>query len=297
MPVAYITVRLPSEQVPGVYRLRVGDIVVTALSDGYFEAGLDALLNVSTPEAQRLLELAGRPPRARAPINAFAIHAGGRLALIDAGAGSTLGPTAGRLSANLAAAGIHPNEIDTVLLTHMHPDHSPGLIDPAGVPVFQKAELRLHEDEAAYWQDDTAVNRAPEAVRPFFQAARGQLDAYRGRLRPLLPGEVFPGVTSMPMPGHTPGHTGYLIASGGASLLIWGDIVHIQDVQIPRPETGFFVDTNPAAAAATRRHVLDMVAADRLLVGGMHVHFPGFARVVRDGTRFQMVPDVWTDDL
>ena len=80
--------------------------------------------------------------------------------------------------------------------------------------------MRLHEDEAAYWQDDTAVNRAPEAVRPFFQAARSQLDAYRGRLRPLLPGEVFPGVAWMTMPGHTPGHTAYLIASGDASLLI-----------------------------------------------------------------------------
>jgi glyoxylase-like metal-dependent hydrolase (beta-lactamase superfamily II) len=291
------TVRTPSEQVPGVYRLRVGDIVVTALSDGYLEAGLEVLLNISAEEAQDLLQRAGRPVRPRAPINAFAIHSEGRIGLIDTGAGPALGPTAGRLAANLAAAGIHPNEIDTVLLTHMHPDHSPGLIDPVGVPVFQKAELRLHEDEAAYWQDDTALSRAAEPIRSFFHAARAQLGLYRDRVRPLQLGEVFPGVTWMPIGGHTPGHTAYRIASGDSSLLIWGDIVHIQDVQIPRPDTGFFIDSDPVAAAATRRRVLDMVAADRLLVGGMHVHFPGFARVVRDGTSFRMVPDVWSDDL
>jgi glyoxylase-like metal-dependent hydrolase (beta-lactamase superfamily II) len=141
------TVRTPSEQVPGVYYLRVGDIVVTALSDGFFEAGLEVLLNISVEDATDLLERAGRP--ARAPINAFAIHSGGRIGLIDTGAGSWLGPTAGRLPANLKAAGIAPHDIDTVLLTHMDPDHTPGLTDGAGAPFFPNAELRLHEDEAA----------------------------------------------------------------------------------------------------------------------------------------------------
>ena len=291
------TVRTPSEQVPGVYRLRVGDIVVTALSDGYFEGGFEVLPNISAEDATDLLERAGRPARARVPINAFAIHSGGRIALIDTGAGSSLGPTAGRLPANLTAAGIAPHEIDTVLLTHMHPDHTPGLTDGAGVPFFPNAELRMHEDEAAYWQDDTALSRAMEPNRSFFQAARAQLKAYRDRLRPVQPGEVFPGVTWIPMAGHTPGHTGYLIASGDASLMIWGDIVHIQDVQVPRPDTAFFGDVDPMAAAATRRRVLDMVATDRLLVGGMHIHFPGLARVVRDGTAFQLMPEAWSSDF
>jgi glyoxylase-like metal-dependent hydrolase (beta-lactamase superfamily II) len=255
------------------------------------------LPNIPAEEAEALLQRAGRPARARAAINTFAIHAGRWVALIDAGAGPALGPTAGRLPANLAAAGIEPDDIQTVLLTHAHPDHSPGLIDPAGAPFFPNAELRLHEDEAAYWQDDTAKNRATDMIRPFFLAARAQLEAYRDRLRFLQPGEVFPGITWLLMPGHTPGHTGYLIASGDASLLIWGDIVHIQDVQIPRPDTGFFWDMDPIAAAATRRRVLDMVATDRLLVGGMHIHFPGFARVIRDSTSFQIVPELWSDDL
>ncbi len=179
----------------------------------------------------------------------------------------------------------------------MHPDHTTGLTDGAGAPFFPNAELRMHEDEAAYWQDDAALSRAMEPNRSFFPAARAQLGAYRDRLRPVQPGEVFPGVTWIPMPGHTPGHTGYLIASGDASLLIWGDIVHIQDVQIPRPDTAFIADVDPMAAAATRRRVLDMVATDRLLVGGMHIHFPGLGRVVRDGTAFQLVPDAWSSDV
>jgi glyoxylase-like metal-dependent hydrolase (beta-lactamase superfamily II) len=289
------TVHTPSEQVPGIYRLRVGDIVVTALCDGYLEGGLEVLLNISAEEATDLLERAGRP--ARASINAFAIHSGGRIALVDTGAGSSVGPTAGRLPANPTAAGMAPYEIDTVLLTHMHPDHTPGLTDGARAPFFPNAELRMHEDEAAYWQDDAALSRAMRPNRSFFPAARAQLGAYRDRLRPVQPGKVFPGVTWIPMAGHTPGHTGYLIASGDASLLIWGDIVHIQDVQIPRPDTAFFADVDSMAAAATRRRVLDMVATDRLLVGGMHIHFPGLARVVRDGTAFQLVPDAWSSDV
>lgn len=109
------TARTPNDQVPGVYRRRVGDIVITTLNDGYLKAGLEVLLNITPEEAQELLQRAGRPARARATINAFAVHVGERVGLIDTGSGATLGPTAGQLQANLAAAGIDPNEIDTVV--------------------------------------------------------------------------------------------------------------------------------------------------------------------------------------
>ena len=105
--------------------------------------------------------------------------------------------------------------------------------------------------------------------------------------------EVFPGVTSVPLHGHTPGHSGYRIASGGQSLLIWGDIIHVPEVQVPRPEVTMAFDTDPQAAAATRRRVFDMVTADRQLVAGMHVHFPGFAHLVRQGEGYLMLPEPW----
>jgi glyoxylase-like metal-dependent hydrolase (beta-lactamase superfamily II) len=106
--------------------------------------------------------------------------------------------------------------------------------------------------------------------------------------------EVFPGVTSMPLPGHTPGHSGYMIASGGESLLIWGDIIHVPEVQVARPEVTMVFDTDPQQAAATRKRVFDMVATDRQLVAGMHVHFPGFAHVVKqaDGG-YLLLPEPW----
>ena len=105
--------------------------------------------------------------------------------------------------------------------------------------------------------------------------------------------EVFPGVTSVPLHGHTPGHSGYMISSGNESLLIWGDIVHVPDIQIPRPEVTIEFDTDPHAAAATRKRLLDQVTTDRQLVAGMHMHFPGFAHVTRDDDGYRMVPEPW----
>jgi glyoxylase-like metal-dependent hydrolase (beta-lactamase superfamily II) len=105
--------------------------------------------------------------------------------------------------------------------------------------------------------------------------------------------EVFPGVTAVMLHGHTPGHSGYMISSGNDSLLIWGDIVHVPDIQIPRPEVTIEFDTDPDAAMTTRKRVLDMVTTDRLLVAGMHMHFPGFAHIVRQGDSYDMLPEPW----
>ena len=137
--------------------------------------------------------------------------------------------------------------------------------------------------------------QASERARKlYFQAAREQMAPYRDRLRTFAgAGEIFPGVTAMPLHGHTPGHTGYMIASGRESLLIWGDIVHVPEIQVPRPEVTIEFDTDPAAAAATRRRVFDMVATDRLLIAGMHVHYPGFAHVVRSGASYALIPEPW----
>ena len=103
---------------------------------------------------------------------------------------------------------------------------------------------------------------------------------------------MFPGVTAIPRTGHTPGHTTFLISSGKEQLLIWGDTVHVPEVQTARPEVCMEFDTD-ADAAASRRKVFDMVATDRLLVTGMHLHFPGFAHLVRRGTGYQLIPAAW----
>jgi glyoxylase-like metal-dependent hydrolase (beta-lactamase superfamily II) len=198
---------------------------------------------------------------------------------------------------NLEAAGVAPAQIDTVLLTHMHPDHSNGLSDASGRPLFPNAELTMHAAELAFWHDDAAMAKADEASRQRnFQAARDQAAPYRqsGRVRTFEGGEVLPGVTAMPFPGHTPGHTGYLVASGGDSLLIWGDIIHVPEIQIPRPEVTMAFDIDPAQAQATRRRVFDMVASDKLAFAGMHMHFPGAGHLVRHGGTYAVLPEHWS---
>jgi len=139
------------------------------------------------------------------------------------------------------------------------------------------------------------MNKADERARKlYFQCAREQMAPYHNQMRTFAGSvEVFPGVTSIPLHGHTPGHSGYMIASGDKSLLIWGDIIHVPEVQVPRPDVTMVFDTDPHQAAATRKRTFDMVATDRQLIAGMHVHFPGFANLVKQGDGYLMLPEPW----
>jgi glyoxylase-like metal-dependent hydrolase (beta-lactamase superfamily II) len=293
-----MTVMIPCTQVPGVYHRRVGDVVVTALHDGYQDVAMTSVLNIPPEEAAGLLRAAYRPVPRRTQVNTFIIRSGGRTALVDTGCGLAGKATVGHLFANLAAAGIAPAAIDTVLLTHMHPDHWGGLLDPDGQPAFPAAELKVSAAEYAYWHDDAAMNRlAPERRKLFFLDARDKLRPYGDRLTLFSGGEVFPSVTTLPLYGHTPGHTGMLVSSGGSSLLIWGDVVHVQEIQVPRPEATMGVDVDPQQGVATRRRVFDMAATDGLAIAGMHLHFPGMSHMGRRGNDYVLIPDAWTMDF
>ncbi|HEX6612134.1 MAG TPA: MBL fold metallo-hydrolase [Hyphomicrobiaceae bacterium] len=284
----------PSAQIPPVYHHLVGDIQVTALSDGTLERSLELLRSIQADEAQKLLADAFRPGVVIS-VNAFVLRSNGRSILIETGSGKYLGESAGHLLANMSKAGISPASIDTILLTHMHPDHSAGLTDlTTGKAHFPNAELVVHENEPRHWNDDAAMARGTERQKLlFFQQARDQMAPYRDRMRTFRQGEVAPGVTAIPCHGHTPGHSAYLVASGGQQLLIWGDMVHIPEVQIPRPEVTIDFDSDPQAAAASRRRIFDMVASDRLLVTGMHLHFPGFGHLTREGSGYRFHPQAW----
>ncbi|MFM9847720.1 MAG: MBL fold metallo-hydrolase [Hyphomicrobiaceae bacterium] len=285
-------------QIPPVYHHRVGDIQVTALSDGTLERSLDLLRSVTVDEAQKLLADAFRPGVVIS-VNAFVLRSNGRTILIETGSGKYLGASAGHLLSNMAAAGIDPTAVDTVLLTHMHPDHSAGLTDmTTGKAHFPNAELVVHENEPRHWDDDAAMARGTERQKLlFFQQARDQMAPYRDRMRTFRQGEVAPGVTAIPCHGHTPGHSGFLVSSGGHQLLVWGDMVHIPEVQIPRPEVTIDFDTDPQSAAASRKRIFDMAASERLLVTGMHLHFPGFGHLSRHGNGYAFHPQAWQQIL
>jgi glyoxylase-like metal-dependent hydrolase (beta-lactamase superfamily II) len=289
-----MTSNLPAGQIPGVYRRRIGDIVVTAISDGYLDASYDFTRNITAADAESILKEAYRPAPPRVSINVFVIHSAGRMALVDTGSQNSMGPTLGHMPKHFAAAGIEAKDIDTILLTHMHPDHSNGLTDKDGKALFPHVELVVAERDVDHWFDDAAMARATERQKlRFFQWAREQIAPYQKQRRDAK-GEVFPGVTAVPLYGHTPGHTGYLVSSKGEQLLIWGDIVHMPDLQTRRPDVYMEPDVDGAAAVATRKRIMDQVATDRLLAAGMHMHFPGFLNLNRrsDGG-YELIPEIW----
>ena len=291
-------IKAPQQQISGVYHRRVGDVVVTAISDGFLDGTLEVLRNISQDEARQILTESFRPAR-RTAVNAFLVYSAGRLALIETGSGNYLLPTAGKVMANIKAAGVDPADIEAVLLTHMHPDHSAGLTDmTTGKRNYPNAELVMHESEPEHWFDDARMAKGTDREKKlFFQAGREQVAPYKDRWRLFREGEVFPGITAIPRPGHTPGHTTFMISSGKEQLLIWGDTVHVPEVQTARPQVCMDFDTDKDAAASSRRKVFDMVATDRLLVTGMHLHFPGFAHLVRNGTGYRLIPAAWEQAL
>jgi glyoxylase-like metal-dependent hydrolase (beta-lactamase superfamily II) len=267
----------------------VGDFTVTSVPDGVLYSNHDVILGIDRAEIERLTGIPYGQPLPL-DVNSFLIRYRGRLMLSDAGSGHTMGPTLGKLPDNLRALGIDPAAIDTILLTHLHPDHSLGLVDRAGRAVFPNAELVVHEREAAFWLDRAGRPDDSERIQRNTKAQRTVTAPYRDRIRRVADGEVMPGVTAMLAPGHTLGHTNWLIRSGADRLLIWGDIVHLASVQMARPDATLVFDVDPQTARATRERVLGFVASEQLVVAGAHLPYPGFGQVAPVGKGFSYRP-------
>lgn len=290
--------KIPSGQVPGVYHRRVGDLTVTAVSDGYYDPPTDIVRGITQEEVARMMIAGQGYPRIRASINVFAIRSKRGTVLVDSGSGTTMGPTSGRLCENLATAGIEFSEVNAVLLTHIHPDHSNGLTSDDGKALFPNAEVIVHEAETAYWLDDAEMAKANERARVrYFEAARFRLAPYRDRMRTFTAGEVLPGIVGLPSHGHTPGHVAYRLSSAGEEMVFWGDTVHFPELQVPRPEITVLYDVDQARAAASRHVLFEILLRDQLLVGGAHLHFPGFARITRTDGIHRLVPEPWAFTL
>ncbi|MGH6670521.1 MAG: MBL fold metallo-hydrolase [Xanthobacteraceae bacterium] len=268
--------------------MRVGAVEVQGLSDGILKTSLDLVIGMDRAQADRLVG-GTKDGSLYIPVNNFMIRRDGKIILIDAGAGNTMQPTLGKLPDNLRAAGVAPAAVTHIVMTHLHPDHANGLVDDAGQPHYPNAEVVVHETEADFWMrpdvenDEARVkqNRARTAIN---------LKPYRERIRRVRDGEEFAGFTPVVAPGHTPGHTCWLLAAGRAGFMAFGDVVHLSAIQILHPDTALTYDLDKDQAITSRRRILDMAASERLAIAGAHVNAPGFGYVVRKGTSFAFEP-------
>ncbi len=274
-------------RLPDAQRLHVGDITVTMLSDGPLPLGLDNLEGIDAPGYVRLMKERHIDPETwRSGLNAFVIETGSRTILVDAGVAGNMGPETGRVPDNLRAAGFVPDDIDTVYVTHMHGDHIAGLTGEDSA-VFGRAALKVHADDHAHFTDEANAGDTSRAV----------LDAYGDRLETYGDAEeIAPGLRSLHLPGHTPGHSGLEIASGDATLLLLTDIVHIAPVQLANPDVGTGFDVDIDMARATRKRMLDRVASDATPILGSHITFPGAGVIERATEGFRFVPLPYTHD-
>jgi len=287
---------LAGNQVPGIYRRKLGDLEITAILDGYIPFDTKVFSGSDPAAIRQSLANAGQGERLPTAVNTFVINTKDKTYLLDTGAGAwnAMGDTMGRAESNLRTAGITPEQIDAIILTHAHPDHHEGLLTAEKTARFPNAELIINETEHAFWHDDGILNQAPAEVKPFFASARNALAPYASRTRKVKAGEVAPGLALEHAPGHTPGHSILRVASGNEQLLLVGDSIHNVVIQTAQPEVTFVFDADGKQAAASRRRVLDMAAADGLLISGAHMPFPGFGKVLKDGSAFRFVPADWS---
>jgi glyoxylase-like metal-dependent hydrolase (beta-lactamase superfamily II) len=284
-------------QVPGLYRRRVGDFVVTAVNDGIVPVPPEVMVGMAPQEVKKTLVSRFRPADPHVTIGAYLVEYGGSRTLVDTGARNLMGPTLGKLVQNLAVLGVTPDQIDRIALTHLHADHAGGMLDDEGGAIFPRAEVFISVDEEKHWlggDPPTDALGISEQVNSYAPQLR---KAYGDRWHAIGEEEVIPGMRREALPGHTPGHSGYHLSSGKDELLIWGDITHVPVVQIAHPDVGMAFDVDVEQGRATRRRILDRISADRLAIGGMHLEFPGFGHVVRNSSGYEYVPDLWMPEI
>ena len=280
-------------QAPGWYRMMVGDIEVTALSDGTVALPVDKLLtNTSPAKVQAALSRAYLKAPVETSVNGYLVNTGSKLVLIDAGAAGLFGPTLGNLVNNLKASGYQPEQVDEIYITHLHPDHVGG-VAADGKAAFPNAVLRVDKRDADFWLSKDNLDKAPDASKGFFQGAQGAVKPYAdaGKLKTFDgAGELVPGIKAVSAYGHTPGHTVYAIESKGQKMMVWGDLMHVAAVQFPEPAVTIQFDTDSKKAAPQRQKAYADAAKNGHYVAVAHVAFPGIGQVRADGKGYRWVP-------
>ncbi len=291
------------KQAPGFYRYTVGSFEITVVTDGAARAPLadNFVVNTKKEDVQAALAAAHMSSDVFFnPFNPIVVNTGAKLVLIDTGLGETFYQqnkgAAGQLHANLAAAGFDAKAIDTVIISHYHPDHVNGLLRADNSLGFPNAEILVPAEEHKFWMDDGEMSRAP----------KGRMEGLFKNNRRVFSGEVLKrvgtyqwdkeivsGITSVGTPGHSWGHTSHVVASGSSKVFVQADVTHVPYLFARHPDWHAAFDQDGAKAEATRRKIYDMLAAEQMLVQGFHYPFPSLGHVEKDGTGYRVVPAAW----
>lgn len=286
------------KQVPGFYRYKVGDYEITALNDGVWNRELQDgfVKNATLSDVQKALDDAFQPTNiVRLPFTPLAVNTGSKLVLLDTGTGARAFPTAGTYMDNLAAAGIDPKAVDSIVISHFHPNHINGIRLKDDSLAFPNAEIRVPATEWAYWMDDGKMSTAPDALKGNFNNVRRVFGSIAKDVKQFEPGkEVAPGITSVAAPGHTPGHVAFAIASGNQSMMMTVDATTNPFLFVRNPEWRGVFDMDGNMAVDTRKRLLDRAAADKMLVAGYHWPFPAAGYITKEGSGYRLNPVAWS---
>jgi len=291
------------KQAPGYYRYKVGSIEVTVVTDGVnrFKFADDHVTNRSRSEVNAALAAAYlEQDFMTTPYNPVVVNTGAKLVVIDTGTSEAnferSKGAAGQFQANLKAAGIDRNAVDTVVISHFHGDHINGLLAPDNRLAFPNAEILVPAGEWKYFMDDGEMSRAPAGrMQEVFKNLRRVFDALGRKVTPYEAGkEVAPGITAVATPGHTPGHMSHIVASGSDKVYVQADVTHVPWLFARHPDWHAFYDQDGRLAEETRRKVYDMLVADRMMVQGFHYAFPCLAYVEKTAAGYREIPVPWS---
>lgn len=284
-------------QAPGWYRMMLGDIEVTALLDGVINLEPHKLLTNTKPkDVSALLARSFLNDSVPTSVNAYLINTGSKLVLIDAGAATLFGPGLDQLHTNLKASGYQPEQVDVVVITHMHGDHIGGLLQNGKI-AFPNATVMADQHDADFWLSAENLAKAPEGMKMFFQGAQMTLGPYvsAGKFKAFEGDtEIVPGVKAIAAHGHTPGHAVYSVESQGQKLVLWGDLMHVAAVQFPKPEVTIQFDSDSKAAYAQRKKAFADAAKGGYWIASAHLPFPGIGHLRADGKGYVFVPAHYT---
>jgi glyoxylase-like metal-dependent hydrolase (beta-lactamase superfamily II) len=271
---------------------KIGSAEVTALYDGIWEKPHDPgfIANASVDDVKAAMAKAGLPADfVSIPFTVVVVKTGGKTIMCDSGTGGQVQPTAGKLAANMNAAGIDPAKIDTVLISHFHPDHIFGLMEKdTNKPLYPNTEIIVSDVEYKFWTDPSVIDRLPEARKGLARRIQATFPNWKNVRQVQGEPEVAPGIRFVSSPGHTPGHRAFHLSSGGSELMISNDTAYVPALVLAHPEWHGVYDQDANMAEASRRKLLERVVAEKLPICGYHFPFPAAGRIEKDGTGYAL---------